>query len=391
MMQSITLTNPQARQFLLYKQGLLGDYRFVGKQGVLEYIRQAGCIQFDPNDVCGKNAELVLQSRVKGFTKEMLYNLLYVDRKIFDYFDKNLSVICIEDWSFFSRTREENRKKGRSREQVNQVGDKIRSAIKEKGPICSNDLDFNETVSWYWSDTKLSRAALETLYFRGDLTIHHKKGNIKYYDLAENCIPNEILHATDPNPDDFDHLSCRVFRRIGAVGLLWNKVSDAWLGISELNAERRNNIFKQLLEEEKILELSVTGIKDKLYCQKKDQNILEFVMQNIGLKNRCEFIAPLDNMIWDRKLLLALFNFDYKWEIYTPESLRKYGYYVLPILYGESFIGRIEVVNERKTRTLAVKNIWFEDGIKQNKKILNEIDKTIKRFAGFHHCEHILQ
>lgn len=102
----IGLTNRQARQFMLLKQGLLGEYRFIGKQGAYEYVRQAGCIQFDPVDACGKNAELTLQSRVKGFTKKMLYELLYEDRLLLDFPDKNLSILPMEDWPYFERYRE---------------------------------------------------------------------------------------------------------------------------------------------------------------------------------------------------------------------------------------------------------------------------------------------
>ncbi|WP_245947993.1 hypothetical protein [Paenibacillus sambharensis] len=80
----IQLTKRQARQFLLLKHGLLGEYKFSGKQGVLDFVRQASCIQFDPIDVCGKNAEVVLQSRIKGFTKGMLAELLYEDRSLVD-------------------------------------------------------------------------------------------------------------------------------------------------------------------------------------------------------------------------------------------------------------------------------------------------------------------
>lgn len=84
----IQLTNRQARQFLLLKQGLLGEYLFIGKQGAYDFVRQAGCIQFDPVDACSKNAELTLQSRVKGFTKKTLYELLYEDRLLVDYPDR---------------------------------------------------------------------------------------------------------------------------------------------------------------------------------------------------------------------------------------------------------------------------------------------------------------
>ena len=85
---TITITKRQAGQFILAKQGLTGTYRFAGKAGAYDYVRQAGCIQYDPVDVCGKNAELTLHSRVKGFKKSMLQDLLYKDRLLIDYADK---------------------------------------------------------------------------------------------------------------------------------------------------------------------------------------------------------------------------------------------------------------------------------------------------------------
>ena len=107
----IHLSNGQARRFMLLKQGLLGKHIFIEKSGALEFVRQAGCIQFDPVDICGKNAELTLQSRVKRFKKEQLYELLYTDRKLFDYPDKQLSIIPVEDWPYFERFRAAARSK----------------------------------------------------------------------------------------------------------------------------------------------------------------------------------------------------------------------------------------------------------------------------------------
>jgi uncharacterized protein YcaQ len=82
MIKHIYFTNRQARRFMLLKHGLIDNYKFIGKEGVLAFVHQAGCIQYDPIDVCGKNAELVLQSRLKGFIKQMLYSLLYEDRSL---------------------------------------------------------------------------------------------------------------------------------------------------------------------------------------------------------------------------------------------------------------------------------------------------------------------
>lgn len=374
---------------MLLKHGLMGDYQFINEQGVCDYIRQAGCIQFDPIDVCGKNAELVLQSRVEGFSKDMLYKLLYLDRKLIDYFDKNMSIFSIDDWKYFSQQRRAYKNYGRSKDQVNAVADKIKSIIQEKGFASSKDINFKEQVDWAWNPTTLSRAALETLYFRGDLILHHKKGTIKYYALANEYVPKEILSAKDPNSTQEEHWEWRVLRRIGGVGLLWNKPSDAWLGIDGLKSLNRNKIFEKLLTVQKIIEIEIEDISDIFYCLADNKPLLDIVLSNKDFKKRTEFIAPLDNLIWDRRLIKKIFNFEYKWEIYTPIVERKYGYYVLPILSGDSFIGRIEIVNDKKLKQLIVKNFWFEDDIIGKGFFEDEIHECLKRFANFNNCESI--
>ena len=383
MLKNVSIS--EAKRFILHKQGLLGKHKFTGKSGVLDFIRQAGCIQFDPIDVCGKNAELVLQSRVSGFSKQMLYELLYEDRMLLDNWNKNLSIIPVENWKYFRRDREWHLKNERSFEEIQSVCNKIKKHISEHGPQCSADLKMPEKVDWYWTKTKLSRAALEHLYFRGELAIHHKKGNLKYYDLIENCIPNNILNEAEPWPDDFDHKKWRVLERIGSVGLLWNRPSDAWLGIGDLKADTRNKIFDSLLDQGKIIPINVEGIKHTLYCRSEDERIFGLIRKKelAPAKNRCEFIAPLDNMMWDRNLIKAIWNFDYKWEIYTPQAERKFGYYVLPLLYGENFIGRIEPAFDKKTKKLEVKNLWYEEGIKRTKDIKEKVEAAVKKFEAF--------
>jgi hypothetical protein len=401
MTEEIRITKDQACRFMLEKHGLVGPYKFTGRQGILDFIGQAGCIQFDPIDVCGKNAELVLQSRVKNFRKTQLHALLYEERSLIDYFDKNLAIIRTTDWPSFQRIREAYQTGSRSHQQVNSICEEIRELIRQRGALSSADIDYNDKVHWYWSDTRLSRAALETMYFRGDLVVHHKKGTTKYYDLAENCISQDLLCAPDPHPDEQAYKAWRVLRRIGAVGLLWNRASDAWLNIWKLKAAERNEIFRQLLLEEKIIEIVVDGIKDRLYCLSADRQLLDNVLhsdqQENGLhkrrqndlKARCELLAPLDNLLWDRRLISALFGFDYKWEIYTPVDQRKYGYYVLPLLFGDRFVARVETVCDRRQKIMTVKNIWFEEGIRQTKQLQQALSQCLERFAAFNDCQQV--
>ena len=387
----IILTNQQARRFILLKQGLLGEHKFIDKQGALDFIRQAGCVQFDPVDLCGKNAEIVLNARVKNFRKDMLRELLYEDRVLFDYPDKQLSIIPIEYWAYFERFREIARANLNHHPDVEEHIETVRKHIEENGAVCSNDIALEGSTSWRsainWSaGGKLSRSVLEQMYSSGDLVVHHKRGTRRYYDLAERHIPSDILSACEPLPDDFEHLKWRVLRRVGAIGLLWNRVSDAWLNIAGLTTDNRNRAFEELAAEGKIVELCVEGIKSRFYARAEDIELVREVVNGLESKPRCEFIAPLDMLIWDRKLIKALFDFEYGWEIYTPPQKRKYGAYVLPILYGERFVGRIEAVCERDRGVLVVRNVWYDDGVRVTKALEKAIDSCLERFAGFNGC-----
>ena len=384
----LTLTNQQARRFILLKQGLIGEYRFTGKAGILDFIKQAGCIQFDPIDVCGKNSELVLQSRLSGFSKQMLFELLYEDRQLIDHFDKNLAIIHVDDWKYFDRVREGHRNNYKDQTEINEITEEIRAVIREKKVVSSKDLKFDQRLIWDWGqNTKLSRAALETMYAGGDLVIHHKKGSMKYYALLEDTFDEKFCQSVEPFENEFDYTKWRCLRRISAVGLMWNKPSDAWLMIRNMKSEQRSLIFKELIDEKKIIEVSVIGIKEPLYCVKEDETLLERAMSNEKLTYRTELIAPLDNLIWDRKLIRAIFDFSYTWEIYMPAEKRKYGYYVLPILSGEQFIGRIELNKDKKNRKLILKNIWFEKGVCLDQQLINDLIGCLNRFGAFNDCD----
>ncbi|MCR5676158.1 MAG: winged helix DNA-binding domain-containing protein [Lachnospiraceae bacterium] len=394
----LTITGQQARQFVLAKQGLIGSRRFIGKDGAYAYVRQAGCIQYDPVDVCGKNAELTLQSRVKGFRKSMLHELLYEDRKLVDYADKELSIWPTEDWPYFSSYRERSRKMGESFDGLEELKTQAIAYIRENGPVSSDTLPIDGEIFWHssmhwsgnWSQkSKAARSVLEQLYTDGELIIHHKKGSRKYYDLAERYIPATVLRAANPCEDDDAFLRWRVLRRVGALGLLWDKNSTALLGI-ELKAEKRREVFSALAEAGKINAVQVEDIKTPLYYRSEDEALMQAILDgSADLKPRMSFIAPLDPILWDKALLLSLWDFRYAWEIYTPAAKRQYGYYTLPIIYGDRFAGRIEAVPDRKRGVLCVKGLWWESGIRQTKKLSAALDRTLKDFGRFNDCREI--
>ena len=394
----ITITRETARRFVLSRQGLLGRHRFVGKDGACQYVRQAGCIQYDPVDVCGRNAELTLQSRVKGFTRQMLSDLLYRDRVLVDYSDKELSIWPREDWPYFSGYRAMSKAHGAGFPGIPALEEQALAWIREHGPVSSDTLPIGGTVFWHssmhWSghwhaESPAARSVLEQLYTDGVLLIHHKSGSRKFYDLAERYFSPELLAAENPCPDEASFRRWRIRRRIGAVGMLWNRRSDAWLGISMTPAQREE-AMDTLTAEGSITPVQVEGIRFPLYLPTEDLPLLEAAAAGtLDARPRLEFLAPLDPMMWDRKLIEALWDYQYSWEIYTPAEKRKYGYYVLPMLHGERLIGRIEAAADRKAGTLAVKHIWYEDGTRPTKKLAGAVDRAVARLARLNDCERI--
>ena len=227
---------------------------------------------------------------------------------------------------------------------------------------------------------------LEQLYTDGTLVIHHKSGSRKFYDLAQRHLEAALLSAPSPCEDEDAFRRWRILRRIGAVGLLWNKNSPAFLGIP-MNADQRRQAFSALEASGAILPIRIEGSRTLFYYRAEDETLMREVLSgSLDRKLRLEFLAPLDPLLWDKAMIAALWDFSYAWEIYTPADKRKYGAYTLPILWGESFIGRIDMAADRRDRVLRVRKIWYEPGVRLTKTLGNALDRSLNRFARFNEC-----
>lgn len=383
-MEKLAFTNQQARRFVLAHQGLWPPFELEGKAGVLSHIRRVGCIQFDPLNIVGRNPELVLQARVSGFRPVMLEELLYEDRKLLDGWDKNMSIYWVEDWPHFRRRREAAmRNPGKSPGPVKSILPQARKAIEERGPLSSIDLDFDQTVDWSWAPTRLARAALESMYSWGELIIHHKVHTRKVYDFASRHIPEDLLAAPDPNETEKQYHDWYVLRRIGGVGLLWNRAGDAWRGMGGIKSKERTAALTRLLRQGQVVEVCVEGVESPLYMRSEDRMTLDKALDSDDLLPRAVILAPLDNLLWDRRLVEELFDFCYIWEVYKPVSERRYGYYVLPILYGDRFVARFEPGRDKKSGALIIKNWWWESGVTSSKRLQSDLLDCFERFLSY--------
>lgn len=383
-MQDLAITRQQARRFILAHQGLNPPRQLKGKAGILSHISRVGCIQFDPLNIVGHNHELVLQSRISGFKPSMLQELLYTDRKLLDGWDKMMSIYSTEDWPYFNRFRQRSHGDlGSSSRPITAILPQVRKELEERGPLSSIELDFDQAVDWPWAPTRASRAALESMYFWGELIIHHKVHTRKVYDFAYKHLPSKLLSAPDPNSTEQEYIDWHIHRRIGGIGLLWGRSGDAWISIPGAKSRERADSITRLLEQGKLARVNVEDISVPLYIRSEDVPVLEQCLSEKELKPHVSVLAPLDNLLWDRKLLSELFGFDYRWEVYKPQAERDFGYYVLPVLYGDRFIARFEPGREKKNGTMIIKNWWWEPGVKPVKAMKEELAVCFRQFLEF--------
>ncbi|HUW15175.1 MAG TPA: crosslink repair DNA glycosylase YcaQ family protein [Anaerolineae bacterium] len=374
----------QARRFMLAHQGLWPPQQLEGKGGILSHIRRVGSIQYDPLNIVGRNPEIVLQARVADFRPQMLQELLYDDRELLDGWDKMMSIYRVEDWPYFRRRRDAARDHPRRRaEAIIAVLPQVRQAIDEMGPLSSADLKLDDKIDWSWGPTRLARAVLESMYHWGELVIHHKVHARKVYDFASHHIAPDLLSATDPNLEEVDYHDWYVQRRIGAVGLLWGKAGDAWLGMPGIKSKERGAALARLVRQGQVAEVHVEAIGHPFYLRNQDSESLIEAAGSDSPPTQAAILAPLDNLLWDRRLVEELFGFSYRWEVYKPVAERQYGYYVLPILYGDRFVARFEPGRDKESGAVIIKQWWWEPDVVPTEQMRSALHHCFQHFARF--------
>ncbi len=380
---TITMTAAEARQLILTHQGLWPPRQLENPDDILAFIRRVGCIQFDPIQITLRNADLVLQSRVNQYHPGILENLLYTERRLWDGWDKMAAIYPVEDWPFFSRQRQAMEKSfDIGQNEAMQAAPFILEQLKERGPLSSLELETTGSIPWMWGNfVRLERACLEALFARGEIAIHRRVSARRYFDLVERLLPAEILTTPDPNPCLENYQDWHVHRRIGGIGLVRPGGADSWLGIRETKSPERKQTLLRLVDQGKITPIAIEGIKNEVFFAQAD-TLADQPAENPAVEPRAALIAPLDNLIWDRELVRMIFNFDYTWEVYKPAEKRQYGYYVLPILYGDQFAARCELSLDRKNFILQVKGWWWEPNIQPDGRMITAIQDCIDAFKN---------
>lgn len=363
-----------ARRFLVLRH-LLAPPRSLppGEASVLRVVERLGSLQFDPLEVAGRNHDLVLLARVAGYERRMTDALLYERRVLYETYNKGLSIVPTAELPSYRVTWDRNRAEhaGGAFDEHAPLVEELLERIRSNGPLAATDLEPRAAIDWYWRPTNQVRAILEALAEAGILGLARRDGNRRVYDLVERLFPAELLAERRDERDQRRHKLLSRYRANGLLGVAGQ--AELWLGVGK--APLRHELRAELVGAGELVPVVVEGVRGERYVVASDVPLLDQAERELavevasgdvarpgGARPGVAFLAPLDPFVWDRDLLRQLFGFDYVWEVYVPETRRRWGYYVLPVLYGDRLVGRIEPRIERRTGTLRIVGWWWEDG-----------------------------
>lgn len=323
------LTKSDARRALVRHQ-------FAPCESIVAAFARLRSIQFDPIAPVGCNHDLVLQSRVAGYGVGDWERTAYEDRAIYDGWDKQASLVPFEGWEVrrLFHTRHSTRFDRIIEEHAPAVK-AIFGEIEERGPLLPSECSVKERrEDWkgHWHGPNVAKQVLRALWHTGKVMTSGRRRGHHLYDLTERVVPPSIFNRKELTHDE--RIKGLFLDRHHAIGLLRPTASyEVW---SYFYAPERAAAIGELLGERQIVPVEVEGIKAHA-----TPSFLEH-LDSPSLDKAVRFVAPLDQLMWDRKLVEHVFGFDYIWEIYVPEAKRKWGYYVLPILFGDELVARIE-------------------------------------------------
>lgn len=376
-----SLSKRDARKLLLHGQGLIKPDQFGrGTDAVQRAVEALSWVQIDTISVVERAHHHVLNTRVRNYRPEHLDALQKERRSVFEYWSHAAAYLPMRDYRYCLPLMAGSRRK---RPPDPKLGKLILERIRAEGPLQSRDFENPPTrKSGGWWDFKPAKQALEQLFLCGDLMVSYRDRFRKVYDLPERVIPVGT-DCSMPGEDEWhDYL---VRRAVSA----WGIVTDHDIGYCKAAARQlaARTIGKslqastnRLVEAGELIPVDVAGTTH--YC---NSSSLETLPIRFG-KRRVRLLSPFDNLVINRRKALELFDFDYQIECYVPEKKRRYGYFCLPVLYGDELIGRMDTKAERSSRTLVVKSLFLENRVSASESLVEALREGLAQFSGDNHC-----
>jgi uncharacterized protein len=358
----VKVSAESARRFLVARQALSPARSLEGgPDAVLDVFRRLGSIQFDPLSVAGRSHDLVLHARVAEYDPAWC-DLLYERREIFEAYNKGLSLVFTRELPWF---RVSSKNASRTLAENADVAERVLERVRAEGPLSSLDFESERgpTTDWFGVPTNTVRAVLEAYAVTGVLGLARRDGNRRYYDVAERLLPADVLAQEIPLHEQLRH---KLLSRYRAHGLLGVGGPDIFGGIGPAKPDPRwpgypgrTTLREELVATGELVPVEVENVHGKRFVLRAEVELLERPPEPAP---SVAFLPPFDPLVWDRSLLGSLFGFEYVWELFLPPAKRRWGWYVLPMLFGDRLVGRIEPRIDRDGGRVQVLGLWWEGG-----------------------------
>lgn len=365
----LTIDRDIARRFILGKQGLWPGRRWRGSTGAEQAMRAIDYLQLDPLQIIARSHDITLYSRVLDYTPGQWEIVAYEQRKFFDW-GGWLAVRPMDELPYWRVIMHRERDHAtRIRDMAQDHADAIvemRQIVRERGTVSNRDFAMaTRTRTEHYRGRKDSALALYYLWRTGEVMTHHRERFERVYALTEAVAPEHLICESDDNATD----RFLIRKEVSFAGLApLKRTADAFhRGVPDGYAAQ---VRDALLADGEIIEVGVEGWKTPHYALASDEASLRelsagrvptaWAPLDTTTTDEVVFLAPLDH-VSARGRAKQLFGFDYVWEVYKPEHLRKYGYYVLPILWGDRLVARFDSKFDRTTNTFIILGLWLED------------------------------
>lgn len=366
------------RRFALQAQGLTQSKPFgLGRSGATKAIAHLGYVQIDTISVVERAHHHVFRSRVPNFSPNLINDMLR-KQEVFEYWSHAAAFLPIQDFRY-SLPYKQAIKSGQRhwfKQQDPKLMADLLKRITVSGPLRSRDVEDARGNAAGWWDWKPAKRALEQLYMQGDLMVRAREGFQKTYDLPERVLPTGIDRSVPSLGEFAEHLLEQQLRCHGFVSL------------KGMTYQRRNPDLRHAI---KVLvnQGASSGQLDQFRLNGETFYCLAGLLDQTKprVSNEVRILSPFDNTVIQRARLSAIFNFDYQIECYVPEAKRQYGYFCLPILYKDQFVGRIDCKAHRKTKHLELKAAFFE-GVTGDAFAIAFANALVE-FAKFQGCDRI--
>ena len=380
----VKVTPEDARRFLVARH-FLAPARSLegGPDAVLQVLHKFGSIQFDPIAVAGRNHDLMLHARVADYEPAWC-DALFERREIFEATNKALSFVPTSEFPWFSHVmgRKGPRFHAAALTENAAVAEQVLERIRAEGPLSSLDFEREDgaTKNWFGMPENAVRAVLEGYTVTGEIGLARRDGNRRYYDLIERLLPAEVLAQEVPEREQLRHKLLSRYRAHGLLGP--GGAGGTFARIAEPKV--RNELREELVDSGALVPVVVEGVRGKRLVIAEELALLQAPPDPTP---SVAFIAPFDSLLWDTALLASLFDFEYVWEGFFQAAKRRWGYYVLPIVFGDRFVGRFEPRIDRDRARVEVLDVWWEDGFAPRRAdgfvdAMRDALRAYLRFAG---------